>query len=288
MAFVFSSLKVLPVVRSSGVRFFSATASRMDNVETTLNPTGYSVISMNKGPANSLNMEFIQELTQSVRKAEGESKGILLTSSLPTIFCAGLEITEMYKPDMVRLREFWSSLQDLYLALYGCRVPTVAAINGHSPAGGCLLGMCCDYRIMVGPKYSIGLNETQLGIVAPYWFKDTMVQTIGSRQAELSLTLGLMYTTEQALSLGLVDKMVSDKDEALVEAEKMLIALMRVPSEARHVSKMSIRKDIYDRLSAGKQEDIDYFANFIVQSVIQKPLGQYLDALKNKKKKKSV
>ena len=40
-------------------------------------------------------------MLQSVRKAEGESKGILLTSSLPTIFCAGLEITEMYKPDMV-------------------------------------------------------------------------------------------------------------------------------------------------------------------------------------------
>ena len=41
-----------------------------------------------------------------------------------------------------------------------------------SPAGGCLLSMCCDYRVMVGPKYTIGLNETQLGIVAPFWFKE--------------------------------------------------------------------------------------------------------------------
>ena len=31
--------------------------------------------------------------------------------------------------------------------------------------------MCCDYRVMVGPKFTIGLNETQLGIVAPFWFK---------------------------------------------------------------------------------------------------------------------
>jgi enoyl-CoA hydratase/carnithine racemase len=42
-------------------------------------------------------------------------------------------------------------------------------LQGHSPAGGCLLALSCEYRVMVGPKYTIGLNETQLGIVAPKW-----------------------------------------------------------------------------------------------------------------------
>jgi len=42
-------------------------------------------------------------------------------------------------------------------------------MKGHSPAGGCLFAMSCDYRVMVGPKYTIGLNETKLGIVAPKW-----------------------------------------------------------------------------------------------------------------------
>jgi 3,2-trans-enoyl-CoA isomerase len=42
-------------------------------------------------------------------------------------------------------------------------------LQGHSPAGGCLLALCCEYRVMVGPKYTIGLNEAQLGIVAPKW-----------------------------------------------------------------------------------------------------------------------
>ena len=90
---------------------------------------------------------------------------------MPTVFCAGLEITEMYKPEQEKLEVFWGSLQDLWIELYSCKVPTAAAIIGHSPAGGCLLAMCCDYRVMVGPKYTIGLNETQLGIVAPFWFK---------------------------------------------------------------------------------------------------------------------
>lgn len=43
-------------------------------------------------------------------------------------------------------------------------------LQGSSPAGGCLMSMTCDYRIMAdNPRYSIGLNETQLGIVAPFW-----------------------------------------------------------------------------------------------------------------------
>ena len=61
---------------------------------------------------------------------------------------------------------------------------------------------------MQGPKFTIGLNETLLGIVAPFWFKDTMLNTVGQRQTELALQLGTLFTAEQALSIGLVDKVL--------------------------------------------------------------------------------
>ena len=54
----------------------------------------------------------------------------------------------MYKPDQVRLKQFWTSLQELWMQLYGTSLAVGAAINGHSPAGGCLLAMACDYRVM--------------------------------------------------------------------------------------------------------------------------------------------
>ena len=59
----------------------------------------------------------------------------------------------------------------MWIQLYSYKLPAAAAITGHSPAGGCLLSLCCDYRVMQGPKFTIGLNETLLGIVAPFWFK---------------------------------------------------------------------------------------------------------------------
>jgi len=271
--------------RVAGTRLLSCSAARLQSVEAVQDPKGFTVLSLNKGPANSLSLEFLQDINKAVKKAEEESKGIILTSSLPTIFCAGLEITEMYKPDMERLKVFWQSLQEVFLTLYSCKVPTVAAINGHSPAGGCLLAMTCDYRVMVGPKYTIGLNETQLGIVAPYWFKDIMIQTVGLRQAELALMLGTLFTTEQALSVGLIDKVVADKEEALKEATKMTLALMKIPSDARYISKMLMRQEIYDRLANNREADVERFTSFIVEPVIQKPMGMYLEALKNKKKK---
>ena len=61
---------------------------------------------------------------------------------------------------------------------------------------------------------------------------------------------------------------------------------MRIPSEARHVSKMLMRQETLDKLTRDKEADIEHFANFITQPIIQKPLGQYLEALKAKSKKK--
>lgn len=272
--------------QSAQCRFLSLSATRHQNVDSTVDPKGYTLISMNKGPANSLSQPFLAELKEAIEEAE-KTKGILLTSSLPTIFSAGLEITEMYNAKEESLREFWSTLQDTYLALYGCKVPTVAAINGHSPAGGCLLAMLCDYRVMVGPKFTIGLNETKLGIIAPWWFKNAMSQTIGIRQTEMALMLGTLFSTDQALSIGLIDKSAANKEEAMEEAEKMLIQLMNIPSQARHLTKMMMREESINRLRATKNDDIDVFTGFLTRPEVQAGMGMYLEALKNRKKKKA-
>lgn len=106
----------------------------------------------------------------------------------------------------------------MYIDLYGSRLATVAAIQGHAPAAGCFLAMACDYRAMsagglVGGKKkipTIGLNETQLGIAAPPWMGQLLVRTIGFRRAELSLAMGTLFPPDQALEAGLVDVVMSE------------------------------------------------------------------------------
>lgn len=85
---------------------------------------------MNRAPVNGLNLELLTELRINLEKAQEDgSKGVILTSSLPTIFSAGLDIMEMYKPDIKKATAFWHALQDTWLTLHGLEIPTVAAIN---------------------------------------------------------------------------------------------------------------------------------------------------------------
>lgn len=246
--------------------------------------TGVAVLSMNKPPVNSLNLEFLTELNITLEKVENDKqcRGLIITSSLPKIFSAGLDITEMYQPDIDRLQEFWRTLQDMWIKLYGMSKVTIAAINGHSPAGGCLMSISCDYRVMA-PNYTIGLNETQLGIVAPFWFADAMFNTVGFRQTEMALQLGTLFKTEEALNIGLIDKVVP-QDEVLNAAKLEMERWLKIPAFARQLSKTEARRPTIEKLLKKKEEDIGYFRDYITKDAIQKSLGMYLESLKNRRK----
>ena len=68
--------------------------------------------------------------------------------------------------------------------------------------------MCCDYRVMADGKFTIGLNETQLGLAAPYWFVNTFKNTVGHRVAERALGLGTLFTPLDAKAVHLVDEVL--------------------------------------------------------------------------------
>eukprot|EP00644_Phytophthora_capsici_P013466 jgi/Phyca11/548597/estExt2_Genewise1Plus.C_PHYCAscaffold_290262 len=243
----------------------------------------YAVVRLNRPPVNSLNTALIQELDATIKKLEDDKsvRGFILASSNQKVFSAGLDIMEMYQPQPTKITKFWTSLQDLYLRLYTTRLAAVAAIEGHSPAGGCLLAMCCDYRIMTSGKPMIGLNETQLGIVAPTWFRDTFVNTIGHREAEKMLGLGLQVDATKAKAIGLVDEAVS-LEEVFPRAETAIGKWLAIPDMARVKTKMLLRQETADRLIATREKDLEAFTDFAQTDKVQKSLGMYLASLKKK------
>uniref|UniRef100_UPI00398EB0E5 enoyl-CoA delta isomerase 1, mitochondrial n=1 Tax=Pristiophorus japonicus TaxID=55135 RepID=UPI00398EB0E5 len=247
--------------------------------------TGVAVIQMKKPPVNSLSMEFLTEFAINMEKLELDRgcRGVVLTSSVPKIFSAGLDISEMHGKTPEHIGEFWRAIQEVWLKLYGSNLVTIAAINGASPAGGCLLALSCDYRIMAdNPKYRIGLNETKLGIVAPFWLKDTMVNTIGRRATEHCLQLGLLYSAPEALKIGLVDHLVP-QDKMMATALSVMSEWLTVPDHARQITKSMMRKPTLDRLLTHRESDIQNVVNFISKDSIQKSLQLYMEMLKERK-----
>ncbi|GLV39456.1 uncharacterized protein CBL_13335 [Carabus blaptoides fortunei] len=279
MAFRHSLKRVNPLIFQYTVRNF-ASAEKL--VDTTVNDKGIATITLQRPPVNSLNYELLSALLESLQDVGGsKTRGVILTSSSSSVFSAGLDIMEMYKPTEDRLAKFWTALQDTWLELYGSLYPTVAAINGHSPAGGCLLSMCCEYRVML-PKFTIGLNETQLGIVAPTWFQSPMRNIIGDRQAELALTTGRMFTTDEALKVGLIDEIASDKTDLITKAENFLNRFAKIPPAARSLSKVSFRARDIKALEKNREQDLQMFLAVVTQPDVQKGLGKYIESLKKR------
>nr|CAH7725972.1 unnamed protein product [Callosobruchus chinensis] len=249
---------------------------------TTDDKSGVSVLSLQRPPVNSLNLELLRDIQTALTEAEkNKSRGVILTSQKDGVFSAGLDIMEMYKPNQDRLKEFWTTLQDCWIKLYGCSYPTVAVINGHSPAGGCLLAMSCEYRIMQ-TNCTIGLNETLLGIVAPLWFISTMKNVIGHRQSELALTQGKMFTTDDALKVELIDETMNSKDEGMEKAKAFLAKFAKIPPMARSITKQYIRGPTIQEMVKNKQVDLDNFLQFTNNPQVQQSLGMYLEMLKKK------
>lgn len=133
------------------------------------------------------------------------------------------------------------------------------------------------------PKFTIGLNETRLGIVAPLWFQASMRNVISTRETEKALTLGAMYTTDEAAKIGLIDEIANDKQDAIQRCTQFLVQFAKVSPDARAITKKNLRgKDISD-LENNREADLQNFLFFVNQPKVQKGLELYLESLKTKK-----
>ncbi|NWI11463.1 ECI1 isomerase, partial [Crypturellus soui] len=243
---------------------------------------GVATVKFKSPPVNSLSLDFLTELSINLEKLENNRacRGVIFTSAIPNVFSSGLDITEMCGKSTEHYAEFWRAVQRMWLGLYGSNMVTIAAINA---TGGCLIALSCDYRIMAdNPKFYIGLNESQLGIVAPFWFKDTFVNVVGHRIAERSLQLGTLYPTPEALQLGIVDELVP-QEKLQDKAAAVLAQWLALPDHARQITKSMMRKSVLDRLVTHQEEDVQHFVSFIAKESIQKSLRKYMEMLRKRK-----
>lgn len=250
-----------------------------------------ALLQLNSPPVNSLNLDLINDITATFKTYEdggpdGDIKGIVLGTTHKSVFSSGLDMTELYNPDEARLREFWRAFQELFITLYGYKLPVVCAITGHAPAGGALIAMTADYRIMQEEKHLIGLNEAKFGIVAPPWFGEVFKLTVGHRNAEFGLMTGKLYSAKEAYKYQLIDEIGSDRDNVINRSASILIdEYFQTIPWACYQSKMILRKPIIDRLIANREHDLELFTTMIMKEDLQKHLGEYLQSLKNKSRK---
>lgn len=197
-----------------------------------------------RAPVNALNPELCAGLAAAIARAAGDGVGGLVLSGGPTVFSAGLDVPYLLRlPDRAALEDAWGHFFSAARALAACPVPVAAAIAGHAPAGGCVLALCCDYRVMAEGPYRIGLNETRVGLVAPEGIQRLMRRVVGVHRAERLLVSGELVESGDALAIGLVDELAGI-DEVAARARAWLQELLQLPRKPVLQTRAIARADL--------------------------------------------
>lgn len=199
-------------------------------------------------PANALDPTLCLALREAIDAAAADDVGGIVLTGGPKVFSGGLDVPHLLSlPDAAALREAWEAFFAAARALAAAPMPVAAALAGHAPAGGCVLALCCDYRVMASGAYRIGLNETQVGLVAPEGIQRLMRRAVGARQAERLLVGGLLVDADEALRLGLVDE-VAGIDEVAIRARIWLESLLALPRAPMLETRAIARADLIEAL----------------------------------------
>jgi enoyl-CoA hydratase/carnithine racemase len=192
---------------------------------------------------NALSIASMEALIEGLERAKGEP--ILLTGAPGSgAFSAGLNLKEVAGLDRAGMRRFLATLDRLVETLYMYPAPTVAHVNGHAIAGGCVLALCCDESIAEDdPDLRIGLNETALGLPFPPRILAMVRRTVRPAVLERVVLGAELFPPTEAARLGLVD-VVSKDARAL--ADERLALLARHPRAVYAHTKAVLRRGTFD------------------------------------------
>ncbi len=177
------------------------------------------------------------------RLAEADGRPLLLRGT-PDAFCAGLNLNRVLELEGDAMAEFLRSVERPLVRLFEYPGPTLALVEGHAIAGGCILVQCCDHRIALDDdRLRIGVNEVALGACFPPALLRIMTHRIPRRHVEEVLLGARLHRPGRALELGLLDEVSNQPEEA---ARERLEALASHPRATYASTKRALRSGVTD------------------------------------------
>ncbi len=212
------------------------------------------VLRLARPPVNALDDALCAAVIDALRQAFADDVHGIVLAGNERIFSGGLDVPHLlsHGSDRALLHASWSAFFEVARTLAHSPVPVVAALTGHAPAGGCVLALCCDYRVMAGSAdparpNAIGLNETQVGLAAPEGIQRLLRRVVGTYRAERLLVAGEMVPAERAAQIGLVDELV-DAAEVVPRAIAWLRGLLALPRQPMLQTRAIARADLREAL----------------------------------------
>lgn len=204
---------------------------------------GVAVVTINRPKAlNALNSTVLDELAQAFDEftTNDAVKAVIVTGSGEKSFVAGADITQMKDMNVAEGKIFAEKGQNTFLKIEQCPKPVIAAVNGFALGGGCELSMACDIRI-ASENAKFGQPEVGLGIVPGFGGTQRLPRLVGRGMAKLLIYTGDMIDAQEALRIGLVQKVVAP-ESLLTEAKGVVKRILKKSSIAVNFAKDAINR----------------------------------------------
>jgi len=236
---------------------------------------------LNRPPVNALTTEVLVALREAIERAPSDGVRALVISGSPGRFSGGLDVPALLKLDKPGIAMLWRELYAILRAIASSRIPIVAAITGHAPAGGTVLSLFCDGRVMAEGDYKIGLNDVQVGIPLPPIILSGLQRLVGMRVGEQLAVSGALLSSADALRVGLVDEL-TPAEKVVERALAWCQRLLAVPADAFALTRRDARADLLAMFDRDLEKEAAYVTSNWWSEETQRTLKALVERLGKK------
>ena len=239
-----------------------------------------ATVTLDNGKVNAINTDLARDLHNAFLDLDGDDTvdGIVLAGR-ENCFSAGLDVRMLATSDVAGLREFFRAYLTALQTMVRCSKPVVAAMTGFAPAGGTVLALTADYRVMaIGKKHTVGMNEFNMSLQIPKMMADIYAHYRGEAGAWADVQRARMYGAEAAVELGLVHEALP-VEEVLPRAEAYCRQLMQVHHPVFHRTKRYLRRGLLAAVDQEVEQMVDVIAEDFRDPVFKNMMDLFVRSL---------
>jgi enoyl-CoA hydratase len=237
-----------------------------------------AMLRVDGGKANAMSPALLDMIERLIDGFEAGPARAGVIVGYERFFSAGLALPSLIDLERPALKRFIERFGEVMLRVFSCARPLVAAINGYAIAGGCVLALQCDWRVMIDSDARIGLNEAQLGIGLPSSVLEPLRLQVPAASIVPIALEGRLFSPAEALALGLVHELAPAADlEARAVARAR--ALGSVPATATAQIKRGFRGPTIDLIRSRAAEQTERWLDTWFSTEAQQRLREAVQRL---------
>jgi enoyl-CoA hydratase len=213
---------------------------------------GVAVIRMELGKGNAIDDAFVAAMTGALDDVEASDARATVVTGAGRAFSGGLDLAYTGGLSREELGRFVDAFDAFFTRAFAFPLPVVAAVNGHAVAGGAVLALAADRRIMARGPFRIGLNEVAVGIPFPSGAFEISRHALPAPAFGEAFLEGRLFSPEEALEVGFVHRVV-DGEVLIREAVQKAHQLSTGSRAAIRIVKADDRAPVLARIRAERE-----------------------------------